>query len=65
MYNSIKTCINLKGNISAFCYPNCGILQGESLSTMLFSFYLNDLHDYLPRGGNTGIDIHRVQNDVY
>jgi len=57
MYNSIKTCINLKGNIPAFYSPKCGILQGESLSPMLFSFYLNDLQDYLTRAGNTGIDI--------
>jgi len=31
---------------------------------MLFSFYLNDLHDYLTRAGNTDIDISCVQNDV-
>ena len=32
---------------SCFFQPNAGVLQGESLSPTIFSFFLNDLNDYL------------------
>jgi len=57
MYQSIKSCVQHKGDISAFFACNRGVRQGESLSPLLFSFYLNDLLNYLNSRGNNGVKI--------
>lgn len=47
MYNNIKSCISINGNNSDFFYSNIGLRQGENLSPVLFSIFLNDLEHYL------------------
>jgi len=47
MYNGIKSCVTVNGTCSNFFNSNIGVRQGENLSPILFSLYLNDLHSFL------------------
>ena len=57
MYNDIKSCVSVLGNESPFFTSLSGVRQGENLSPVLFSIYLNDLDDYLSQNLNAGIQI--------
>ena len=39
MYSKLKCCVNLDGHFSNFVTSNIGLMQGESLSPLLYSFY--------------------------
>ena len=43
MYEQAKSCVKLNGNCSQFFKSNVGVRQGENLSPVLFSIFLNDL----------------------
>ena len=46
MYEKAKSCVRVNGTCSDY-FPCCiGVRQGESLSPLLFSFFVNDLHVY-------------------
>ena len=62
MYNDIKSCVTVLGNSSPFFTSSSGVRQGENLSPVLFSIYLNDLENYLMQNIYTGIRID-VDND--
>jgi len=48
MYDNIKSWISVNSKNSDFFYSNIGLRQGEKLSPVLFSIFLNDLeHDLL------------------
>ena len=62
MYYDIKSCISLNGDVSAFFASSCGVRQGENLSPVLFSIYLNDIKNFLL--ANTGLGISFDCNSV-
>ena len=43
MYENVKICVKFKNRISRSCSSNIGLKQGESLSAILFVFFINDL----------------------
>ena len=47
MYSEAKSCIRNKGEMSDFFSCNIGVRQGENLSPLLFSIFLNDLEQFL------------------
>lgn len=47
MHNGIKSNVSLKGENTPFFSCNCGVRQGDNLSPVLFSLYLNDLEEFL------------------
>lgn len=49
MYNNIKSCVSKNSELSNFFTSNIGVRQGENLSPLLFSIYLNDLHNFFKR----------------
>ena len=47
LYQNIKSCVKHLGNQSGFFQSYCGVRQGENLSPVLFSLFLNDLEEFL------------------
>lgn len=56
LYNDAKSCVRYQGQISDYFNCNMGVRQGENLSPLLFSIFLNDLETFL-KGKNEGIQI--------
>ncbi|MES9885166.1 MAG: reverse transcriptase domain-containing protein, partial [Sedimenticola sp.] len=57
MYNDIKSCIFNDNKMSGFFACERGLRQGENLSPIIFSIFLNDLESNLVIAGARGIDI--------
>lgn len=57
IYKDIKSCISLEGEDSLFFFSNRGVRQGDNISPLLFSLFLNDLEDHLVSDSAEGIPI--------
>ena len=57
MYQGIKSIVSVKDENSPFFACDCGVRQGENLSPILFSLYLNDLEHFLLHNDLHGITI--------
>ena len=68
MYSNIKSCIRnpVKEPNSYSDFFNCsvGVRQGEHLSPVLFSLFLNDLEEFLVSNNNNGIDLSNSSNEL-
>ena len=58
MYSNIKSCVNFNGEQSKFFDCNNGLRQGENLSPILFSLFLNDAEDFLSQNPQVGLNIY-------
>ena len=59
MYDNIKSCVLIDGKLSSFFNNDTGVLQGEVISPILFSIYVNDYeNEFL----NCGIEPLELQN---
>ncbi len=47
MYANAKSCVQLDGDLTDFFNCNIGVRQGENLSLLLFSIFLNDLAAFM------------------
>ena len=56
MYNQIKSCVFLDGQKSDFFGSFKGVRQGENLSPLLFSLFLNDLEDFFVDNGCSNLN---------
>ena len=65
LYQQIKSCVILNDSVSAFFSSSCGPRQGENLSPVLFSIFLNDLETHLQSNGNSGIEMECCTEDLY
>lgn len=65
LYQNIKSCVTLNGSNSAFFESFIGLRQGENLSPILFSIFLNDLETYLQSNDNPGVEIECCNEDIY
>ena len=50
MYDSAKSCVRQNQQLSNYFYSNIGVRQGENLSPILFSLFLNDLVEFISHG---------------
>ena len=51
MYENMKSCVRSNGMLSEFFKNDIGLLQGEVLSPILFSLYVNDFEiEFLTKG---------------
>lgn len=57
MYQNIKSCVFVNGKKSDFFESGIGLRQGENLSPVLFSLYVNDLESYLMQQNVTPIEM--------
>ena len=64
MYQGIKSSVSIRGEHSAFFACDCGVRQGENLSPILFSLYLNDLEHFLLHKDLQGITLDITDNEI-
>ena len=64
LYQNIKSCIVYSGKQTSFFQSYCGVRQGENLSPVLFSLFLNDLDDYLRPSRCSGIKLDSPDYDI-
>lgn len=63
MYNGIKSCVKF-GKTFSRMFPCEIVRQGESLSPLLFSLYVNDLEIYMKISTRcNGVDSELFEND--
>ena len=62
MYNQVKSCVFMNDNMSDYFGSSRGVRQGENLSPLLFSLYLNDLEQFLEERECLPLNI-RLTND--
>lgn len=65
LYQNIKSCITLNSSNSAFFESFIGLRQGENLSPVLFSIFLNDLELYLQAKNHTGVEFELEYDDMF
>lgn len=65
MYSNIKSRVTTQEGNSAFFPCSKGVRQGENLSPILFSLYLNDLEYYLTTNGASGVVCEANTENVY
>ena len=64
MYGNIKSAVTVNGTSSNSFPCNIGVRQGENLSPLMFSIYLNDLHDFISNSGIVnGVNINQSELD--
>ena len=64
MYENIKSCVKLDNQSSSFFASECGVRQGENLSPLLFSLYLNDLESFLLSGGVESLELEVITQEL-
>ena len=65
MYDNIKSWISVNGKNSDFFYSNIGLRQGEKLSPVLFSIFLNDLEYYLLNNSDINLSIEDENLNIF
>ena len=62
MYQNIKSCVASEGKLSDFFVSNVGVRQGENLSPLLFTIYVDDLENYLSANGSVPLEVDKMFN---
>ena len=57
MYAKAKSCAKTRHGLSQFFVSNVGLRQGENLSPVLFSLFLNDLKGFLVSNNVQGLKL--------
>ena len=65
MYNNAKPCVRQNSKLSNYFFTNVDVRQGENLSPILFSIFLNDLVDFIARGYDGLTDIINTAHLVF
>ena len=61
MYSSVKSRVKYNNQLGNNFYCGLGVRQGECLSPLLFSLFLNDIEEHFIQAGMEGIDIITVK----
>ena len=64
MYSQLKCQVRTTEGMSECFSQDNGVLQGESLSPMLFAAYINELESRMNAIGGMGVNINRVKVSV-
>ena len=65
MYSNIKSCVTVAGEDSPFFFSNRGVRQGDNISPVLFSLFLNDLENHLIADHAEGVSIECTSETLY
>jgi len=65
MYDDIKSCVFSANEKTNFFTSNAGVRQGENLSPLLFSLFINDLEEYLMTRGNDALNFKNERCNNY
>ena len=65
IYENVKSCVFVNGMKSEFFVSLAGVRQGENLSPLLFSLFINDLEGYLMENGCQTIKFDDATIDSY
>ena len=65
MYKGIKSQISTNEGSTAFFDCNIGVRQGENLSPILFTFYLNDLESFLATRQVNGVECDVITDETH
>lgn len=65
MYSDIKSCVTIRGDDSPFFCSNRGVRQGDNISPVMFSLFLNDLEDHLISDRINGIPIECADEQLF
>ena len=61
IYSSVKSRVKHNNHLGNEFYCGLGVRQGECLSPLLFSLFLNDIEDHFVQSGIEGLDIEMVK----
>ena len=61
MYTTVKSRVKLDGRLGNEFYCSLGVRQGECLSPLLFSLFLNDIEEQFIHSGIEGLDVDMVK----
>lgn len=64
MYEDIKSCVTINNETSGLFSCSTGVQQGENLSPLLFSLYLNDLETYFETCRHNGVTIEIISETL-
>ena len=65
LYKKAKSCVRDGNNFSEYFVSNVGVRQGENLSPLLFSVFLNDLTDFLSHAYDGLTDICNISHLLF
>ena len=65
MYYDIKACVSVNNQTSNIFTCSTGVRQGENLSPLFFSLYLNDLESYFDTCRLNGVTIETNSEELY
>ena len=60
MYQAVKSCVKLCDNYSNLFYLSKGLRQGETMSPIMFSLFVEDLEMYLQSRLDSGICLNDI-----
>ena len=65
LYKNAKSCVRSGSKCSEFFTSNIGVRQGENLSPLLFSIFLNDLTDFMSKAYNGLTDVCTISHLLF
>ena len=65
LYQNAKSCVRSGMKYSEFFMSNIGVRQGENLSPLLFSIFLNDLTDFMSKAYNGLTDVCKISHLLF